>query len=60
MKAMSKFFAFVFAVLGVLAFYGAYFQGAHWHFATCFACLFLSLLFLSDSGEPQKPGLSGN
>ena len=60
MRAMNKFFAFVFAVLGVLAFYGAYFQGARWHFATCAACAFLCLLFLADSSDPHKPGLSGN
>jgi len=57
---MNKVFALVFAVLAVLAFYGAAFHGARWHFATFFACAFLSLLFLADSGEPKKPGLSGN
>jgi hypothetical protein len=56
---MNKFFAIVFAVLAVLAFYGAAFQGARWHFATCFACAFISLLLFADSSDPQKPSLSG-
>jgi len=59
MRAMNKIFAVAFAIIAAMAFYGAAFQGARWHFATCFACAFLSLLFFADSGDSQKPGLSG-
>jgi len=58
MKKANNLFAIAFAVIGILAFIGAAFQGATWHYATVVMCVILVILFLSEN-TPQAPGLSG-
>lgn len=59
MRTMNKFFAVAFAIIAVMAFYGAAYCNAPWHYVTTIACILISTLFAADSGTPQKPGVSG-
>lgn len=59
MRTMNKFFAIIFSIIAVFAFYGAVFCNAPWHYATTVGCIILVTLFAADSGTPDKPGLSG-
>jgi len=58
MRNLSNFFAIVFAIIAVIAFFGAL-QGATWHFGTAFMCAVLSFLFWEENHNPQNPGFSG-
>lgn len=57
---MSKFFAIAFTTIGVLAFIGAAFYGAGWHYGTAVMCFVLGILFHAENQDHQTPGLSGN
>jgi len=58
MRAMSNFFAIVFAIIAVVAFIGAL-QGATWHYGTTIMCIVLAFIFWEEDRTPSSPGLSG-
>jgi hypothetical protein len=52
---MNKVFAISFAIMASIAFYGAAFQNAPWHYGTTIICAFLSLLFFANGdAAPAK------
>ena len=54
---MNKIFAVAFAIIAVVAFYGAAFCNAPWHYATTVCCILLSTLFAVDSQTPDNTSL---
>lgn len=58
MRAMSNFFAIVFAIIAILAFIGAL-QGATWHYGTAIMCAVLAIIFWEEDRTPRTPGFSG-
>jgi NADH:ubiquinone oxidoreductase subunit 6 (subunit J) len=56
---MNKIFAGAFALIAIVAFYGAVFHNAPWHIVTCLASMFISILFAAEGSNPKTPGLSG-
>lgn len=54
MKRMNNLFAVVFATIAAIAFYGAVFNGATWHYFTTILCAFLALLFVAANDSPRK------
>lgn len=57
MRTISKIFAVILAIIAAVAFYGAAFCNANWHYATAIACTILGLLFFADSQTPNKTSL---
>lgn len=58
MKTMNKVLAICFAVISIMAFYGAAFCGKPWHYVTFALCAFISLVCFLDSNRPDETGLS--
>ena len=56
MKKMNLFFAVAFAAIALVALYGAFCCGAHWHVFTAIFAAFLAMVFLADS-KSEKTAL---
>lgn len=59
MKTANNLLAISSGLLGAVAFYGAAFCNAPWHYATTICCVLLTIVFSANASTPKRPGTSG-